>query len=396
MSRRLLSAWFGGERDILAATRATREAGYQILDVYTPYAVHGLDNAAGLRPSRLPWVCFALGLTGAVAKLWYQIWTSATSWALNVGGKPFKSVPAFVPVTFEMMVLFAAVGTVVAFFIVSGLRPGRKPRHVYDRTTNDLFALVLVQHDAGFDIAAVRDLLSRHNLVRLEERIEVPEVKTAPGSFLLKPALGWGLTGALVIVVALTYLLPRTFTEPNSEFLPGMVESVPYDPLSANTNFADGMTLRTPPSGTIARGHMPWDSSRAGTEASLVAAYVSTLSPDQLSDREARAASVFATFCQPCHGPAGKGDGTIPARGYPAPPSLDATNALKLTDGQIFNILTYGRGNMPSLAGRIPVNERWLAVQHVRRIQEIATAAATVATPPAGGTAALNGKENPR
>ncbi|HLF13960.1 MAG TPA: quinol:electron acceptor oxidoreductase subunit ActD, partial [Bacteroidota bacterium] len=343
MSRRLLTAWFGGEQDILGATRAARDAGYEILDVHTPYAVHGLDTAAGLKPSRLPWICFALGLSGAVAKLWYQIWTSATSWPVNVGGKPLKSVPAFVPVTFEMMVLFAAVGTVVAFFIVSGLRPGRKPRHIYDRTTNDLFALVLVQHDAGFDPGSVRGLLSSFNLLRLEERTELPVEMTAPGTFFLKPVLGWGLAGALAVIVALTYLLPRTFTEPNIEFLPGMVKSVPYDPLSVNPNFADDKTLRTPVAGTIARGYLPFDSTRADIEASLVAGGLARLSPDQLADREGKAAAVFATFCQPCHGPAGKGDGTVPARGYPPPPALDAANALKLTDGRIFNILTFGR-----------------------------------------------------
>ena len=69
----------------------------------------------GLRPSRLPWVCFVLGLLGAVAMLLFQYWATAVSWPINVGGKPWNSLPAFVPVTFEVMVLCAGVGTVVAF-----------------------------------------------------------------------------------------------------------------------------------------------------------------------------------------------------------------------------------------------------------------------------------------
>lgn len=204
----------------------------------------------------------------------------------------------------------------------------------------------------------------------------------------------WGLAGAVVVVVALTYLLPRTFTERNSEFLPGMVASVPFDAFSANPNFPDGKTMRMPVAGTIARGFIPFDSSRADAGAAKVIAALATLTPDELGDRAAKAALTFSTYCQPCHGPAGKGDGTIPAHGYPAPPSLDGAAAVKLTDGQIFNTITYGKGNMPSLAHRIGTAERWLAVQHVRHIQ---AAAVPPVTPPASEARdARNAKETPR
>src|SRR3990172_383235 len=262
MSRRLLVATFGDERDILGATRRARESGYSILDVFTPFAVHGLDAAAGLRPSRLPWICFALGLTGAISKLWYQIWTSATSWPVNVGGKPLNSVPAFVPVTFEIMVLFAAVGTVLAFLIVSRLRPGRKPAVIYDRTTDDKFSPVLVQDDAGFDADVVRTVLEPFGLLEMSERIEDPPQKSPRGSFLIRPVFVALSAAGLIIFAVLTYLTPRDFTEPNLLILPGMVNSVPYDPFSADKNFPDGKTLRAPVSGTIARGFYPIDSSK--------------------------------------------------------------------------------------------------------------------------------------
>jgi len=171
MRDRLLVASFGDEKDIIGATRAAKEAGYEIVDVYTPFAVHGLDKAMGLRPSRLPWICLGLGLTGAIAKLWYQIWTSATSWPVNVGGKPLSSVPAFVPVTFEIMVLFAGVGTVLAFFFVSRLRPGRAPNVLYDRATNDKFVLVLLQNDAAFNVSKVQKLFQKFHVEKIEERL---------------------------------------------------------------------------------------------------------------------------------------------------------------------------------------------------------------------------------
>ncbi len=172
MNRRLLICYFENGKDILGATRIARENGYKILDVYTPYAVHGLDEAMGLKPSKLPWICFGFGLLGAVAKLWYQIWTSATSWPVNVGGKPLRSVPAFVPVTFEIMVLFAGLGTVAAFLIVSKLRPGKNPKILYKGVTDNRFSLVLIQEDSTFDVTAVKSLFEKYNLIEMEERIE--------------------------------------------------------------------------------------------------------------------------------------------------------------------------------------------------------------------------------
>ncbi|MBU2444788.1 MAG: DUF3341 domain-containing protein [Bacteroidetes bacterium] len=175
MTRRLFISYFENEKDILNATNAARENNYKILDVYTPYAVHGMDEAMGLKPSKLPWICLALGLFGAIAKLWYQVWTSATSWPVNVGGKPLSSIPAFVPVTFEVMVLFAGVGTVLTFFIISKLRPGKKPKALYPKVTDNRFALVLVQSDARFDIDEAKKIFSSFNAVEYEEKLEKEE-----------------------------------------------------------------------------------------------------------------------------------------------------------------------------------------------------------------------------
>lgn len=175
MSTRLLVASFEREEDILSATSDVRRRGYVIRDVFTPYAVHGLDAAMGLKRSRLPLVCLGFGLLGAVAKLGFQVWTSAVSWPLNIGGKPLASVPAFVPVTFEITVLFAGLGTVAAFLLISRLWPGRKPELVYHRSTDDRFVLVLEQDDASFDVDAVGDLCKAHGAVQCEERLEETE-----------------------------------------------------------------------------------------------------------------------------------------------------------------------------------------------------------------------------
>ncbi len=171
MNRRLLTAAFSREEDVLAATRAVRSAKLEVVDVWSPYAVHGMDEAMGLKPSRLPLVCFFLGLLGAGLKIWFEYWTTATSWPINVGGKPWDSLPAFVPVTFEVMVLSAGISTVIAFLISARLWPGKAPLTPDPRATDDRFVLVLEETDSSFDASGVRELLSRYNAFDIEERV---------------------------------------------------------------------------------------------------------------------------------------------------------------------------------------------------------------------------------
>ena len=142
MSRRFLVSFFDHEDDILGASRAMREAGLQIADVYTPYAVHGLDKAMGLPASKLPFVCLLLGVLGGAFKVWFEFWTTAVDWPINVGGKPWNSLPAFVPVTFEVMVLFAGVSVVIAFLFISRLCPGKPALLPAPRVTDPRFVVV--------------------------------------------------------------------------------------------------------------------------------------------------------------------------------------------------------------------------------------------------------------
>jgi molybdopterin-containing oxidoreductase family membrane subunit len=167
---RLLISVFAREEDVIQATAAARKHGLEIADVFGPYASHRVDHAMGLRPTRLPWVCFLLGLSGAVTMAVFQYWATAVSWPINVGGKPWNSLPAFVPVTFEMMVLCAGIGTVAVFFYSTGLTPGRRSPLADLRVTDDRFALVLRATGAAADRAAVEGLLSSFHPVTIEER----------------------------------------------------------------------------------------------------------------------------------------------------------------------------------------------------------------------------------
>ena len=171
MSARQLLGFFDDEQDILEATRAVRRNGFVVSDVYAPYAVHGLDKAMGLQPSKLPRVCFALGLLGAALKVWFEIWTSAVDWPINVGGKPLNSLSAFVPVTFEVMVLFAGMSTVFAFFLVARLFPGRRAAPPDPAVSDHRFVLVIDETDASFDPEAVHKLLQQFRVQAIEERV---------------------------------------------------------------------------------------------------------------------------------------------------------------------------------------------------------------------------------
>lgn len=169
MSKRIFMGVFEREEDILGAVRAVRERGWKIFDIHSPYAVHGLEREAGFAPSRLPWVCFVLGVVGAGLKTWFEFWTTAVSWPINVAGKPWNSLPAFIPITFEVMVLTAGLGTVLAFFIAVGLYPGKKARMPHPRVTDDRFALLIEEVDATFSPTAAAELCARFRAVETEE-----------------------------------------------------------------------------------------------------------------------------------------------------------------------------------------------------------------------------------
>ncbi len=155
-------AAFDAADDLLAATRAARRQGLTVVDAHTPHPVHGLDKAMGLRRSRLPFVTLACGAAGAALALRFQYWTSSSDWPLDVGGKPFDSLPAFVPVAFEVMVLLAGLGTAGALLVRSRLRPGGSGIPAPEGCTDDRYVLIVRRHDASASDAAIDELWSRH------------------------------------------------------------------------------------------------------------------------------------------------------------------------------------------------------------------------------------------
>lgn len=160
-TQRLILATFIEEEDLVAAVHAIDGRGWDVVDVHAPYFVHGLEEALGWRRSRLPVACFLFGAAGVGLALWFQFWTTARDWPLNVGGRPWNSLPAFVPVAFESMVLLGGLGLVFAWLIRCRLYPGKTARLPLPGLTDDRFMLVLQQTaiaaDAGETVRLLRE-----------------------------------------------------------------------------------------------------------------------------------------------------------------------------------------------------------------------------------------------
>ena len=114
-------ASFKSPDDIIQVACIVKKAGYKKFDVHTPYPVHGMDRAMGLKPSILGWVAGLAGFCGAVGAMAFQCWTSGVDYRIVTSGKPFLSYEAFVPITFELAILATAFATVFGMFILNGL-----------------------------------------------------------------------------------------------------------------------------------------------------------------------------------------------------------------------------------------------------------------------------------
>lgn len=134
---------FTDEAVLFPAVKNVRKAGYKIHDVYTPFPVHGLDHAMGIRETSLHTAGFIYAITGTTTALGFISWILVKDWPLNFGGKPHFSLPAWIPITFELTVLFSAVGMVLTFCYLCTLAPFIKKHHFHLRATDDRFVMAI-------------------------------------------------------------------------------------------------------------------------------------------------------------------------------------------------------------------------------------------------------------
>ena len=149
---------FLDESKVLNAASKVREAGFLKFDAISPYPIHGMEEACGIKRSGIPYITFGAGVVGLLAGLSLVYYTSAIDWPINVGGKPMFSLPAFIPVMFELTILFAALSSVGALFYLCKM-PRVNPPVIDKDLTCHKFAIFIPENDIGFNSERVEKML---------------------------------------------------------------------------------------------------------------------------------------------------------------------------------------------------------------------------------------------
>ncbi len=147
--KEVLFGLYDDEEVLLKAVSKANDEHLDIMDVFTPFPVHGLDPLLGLEESRLHITGFIYGALGTLTAFLFMTWVFTRDWPIIFGGKPYWSVPAFIPITFELTVLFASIGMVVTFYTVCGMAPGKTNPTLDDRITDDKFCIAFKTNNAS-------------------------------------------------------------------------------------------------------------------------------------------------------------------------------------------------------------------------------------------------------
>ena len=159
-------AEFHGPHELLVAAERTHAAGYRVVDAYSPFPVEGVAEAIGFKRTRLPWVVLAGGIIGCLTGYLMQYWISAIDYPINVGGRPYNSIPYFIPVTFEMTILFSALTAVFGMLASNKLPMPYHPVFNVERfqfASRDKFFLCIEARDPKFDRAGTMEFLQSLN-----------------------------------------------------------------------------------------------------------------------------------------------------------------------------------------------------------------------------------------
>ncbi len=166
MSNKVIHAIFDDDDVLLSAIKKVREAKYQIEEIFTPFPVHGIEKAMGLKNTRIAITAFIYGLTGLAFSVWMMNYMMIEDWPQNIGGKPnfsyAENMPAFVPIMFELTVFFAAHLMVITFYFRSKIGPFVKASNPDPRTTDDKFLMEVVVEG---DEKEITDLLSKSGAI---------------------------------------------------------------------------------------------------------------------------------------------------------------------------------------------------------------------------------------
>ena len=380
MSERTLygiTALFDAPGKILDASKAATSEGYKNFDSYTPYPIHGLDNVMKLKRSYIGIVTLILGMTGVISLVTFTWWANSVDFPMVTGGKPYFAWPSYVPLMFEMGVLFGAVSTVIALLAIwLGLPRNSHPLHDTEfmkKVSDDGFGICIEAKDPKFDQKQTESFLRSLGAVNVEPVYYEAQSFTLR-QLVLDPKFIIAIIVVAVVSSATVYwglnkmLLIRPWSSLNDQ------EKVL--PETRSEFYPDGFAMRPPVEGTVARSQMPYEftaNDLASAGKYLANPLLPTPQVMRVGQRE------YNTYCSPCHGYFADGDSRLQGQ-FPSPPSLH-TDSLRLApDGLYYSVITNGfQGIMPSYARQIPRDERWAIIWYIRALQKSEHVEASVA-----------------
>jgi mono/diheme cytochrome c family protein len=377
-----LLAEFDTPGELIAAAEKVRDAGYTEWDSYCPFPVHGIDAAMGIKRTVLPWIVFIIGLCGLGGGLLLQWWTNAYNWPWIVSGKPFFSLPANIPVTFETTILAAVFASFFGMWALNKLPQVWHPffrKERFLRVTDDSFFIGIQASDRKFQRGKTETLLRDAGAIAVETcyTSAEPDRRRLP-----RPLTAFIVVSAVLALVPLALVAKARTSrsaEPRIHVFPDMDFQPKYGAQDGSALFDDLRVSRLPVEGTVARGQLKSDDQfyRGVVRGEWTTAFPATF---EVSERTmARGKERYDIYCEPCHGSGGNGDGIIHERTkklapanralWVQPTSLHQDYVVRLPHGQLYNTISKGIRTMPPYAAQISEWDRWAIVLYVRALQ---------------------------
>ena len=348
---------------LMKAIPAVRARRLGRLEAYTPYPIHGIDDALELRRSPLGGMVLVMGILGALTALGFQYWISAIDYPIVTGGKPPTSWEAFVPIMFEVTVLFATFTAGLGMLLLLNRLPFFGHPVLASKAikgiTRDRFALS-IETDAGpLDVNAAGEALRAAGAAQIEV---VPDSDRRPfltSDYVLR-SLG-GIFAACLVSGLLMYWAVKLF--PVLPPMVHMLEQPRLNPQEADSFFRDGHGMQRPVAGTVARGYLPLGVASQEEASALVNPLPRTREVFALG-RES-----FRRRCAVCHGALANGVGSLTAAYGAKPANLQAQPFRDYPDGKIYWAIVMGKNAMPSHAADLSETQRWAIVHYIRALQ---------------------------